>query len=238
MSDLITRLNALKPAHVQPKFKTAEELLAWNREQGEIYSKTVVRENMQRMSENKIGRSGISPLHQRCSFSNYVANTDEQKHALSKAASYAKNFGNGFGGFIFSGLPGTGKNHLAAAIGNQLIKQKKSVVLITVSDLIARVNDTYNGNGTEREVIKYFSEIDLLIIDEIGLQRDSKHEEIILTRIIDNRSSNLRPTGMLTNLDYKGMKDLLGDRIIDRMRMDGGIWVKFEWESYRGKVKS
>jgi putative replication protein len=48
---------------------------------------------------------------------------DGQKHALTLAKSYAHNFGSGFASFVFSGGCGTGKNHLAAAIGNYLLQQ-------------------------------------------------------------------------------------------------------------------
>ncbi|EEW1489150.1 TPA: DNA replication protein DnaC, partial [Escherichia coli] len=41
---------------------------------------------------------------------------------------------------------------------------------------------------------------------------------------------------MLTNLNYEAMKTLLGERIMDRMTMNGGRWVSFNWESWRSNV--
>ncbi|HGC2421628.1 TPA: DNA replication protein DnaC, partial [Escherichia coli] len=45
-----------------------------------------------------------------------------------------------------------------------------------------------------------------------------------------------RSVGMLTNLNYEAMKTLLGERIMDRMTMNGGRWVSFNWESWRSNV--
>ncbi|EKG7251702.1 DNA replication protein DnaC, partial [Escherichia coli] len=34
----------------------------------------------------------------------------------------------------------------------------------------------------------------------------------------------------------EAMKTLLGERIMDRMTMNGGRWVNFNWESWRPNV--
>ncbi len=46
--------------------------------------------------------------------------------ALSKARQYVEEFDGNIASFIFSGKPGTGKNHLAAAICNELLLRGKS----------------------------------------------------------------------------------------------------------------
>ncbi|WP_235211718.1 hypothetical protein [Janthinobacterium sp. RA13] len=43
------------------------------------------------------------------------------------------------------------------------------------------------------------------------------------------------PTILLTNQGNSGLKAFLGDRSFDRL-CEGGHWVIFEWESYRGRV--
>ncbi|MFS1538392.1 MAG: hypothetical protein ACL7BU_06460 [Candidatus Phlomobacter fragariae] len=82
-----------------------------------------------------ICRSGISLIHQDCRFENYQIFNEVQRNVLNQSISFAKNFGAGFGGFIFSGGCGTGKNHLAAAIGH-LMTKGRSVLCITVADLM------------------------------------------------------------------------------------------------------
>lgn len=57
--------------------------------------------------------------------------------ALSRARQYVEEFDGNIASFIFSGKPGTGKNHLAAAICNELLLRGKSVLIITVADIMS-----------------------------------------------------------------------------------------------------
>lgn len=73
--------------------------------------------------------------------------------------------------------------------------------------------------------------------DEVGIQRGSSGEKVILNQVIDRRLSSMRPVGILTNLNYESLTDTLGARILDRLQMDGGMWVNFDWDSYRKNVR-
>jgi len=42
---------------------------------------------------------------------------------------------------------------------------------------------------------------------------------------------------VLTNLNHLQASKALGERIMDRLKMVSGIWVNFDWESYRSHVK-
>ncbi|MCZ9236210.1 DNA replication protein DnaC, partial [Escherichia albertii] len=70
----------------------------------------------------------------------------------------------------------------------------------------------------------------------IGIQRETKNEQVVLHQIVDRRTASMRSMEMLTNLNYEAMKTLLGERIMDRMTMNGGRWVTFNWESWRQNV--
>lgn len=71
VGDLMKRLQKMMPAHVEPAFKTGEELLAWQKEQGKLRSEALERENRAMKMQRTFNRSGIRPLHQNCSFENY-----------------------------------------------------------------------------------------------------------------------------------------------------------------------
>ena len=45
VGDLMKRLQKMMPPNVEPAFKTGEELLAWQKEQGEIRAAALAREN-------------------------------------------------------------------------------------------------------------------------------------------------------------------------------------------------
>ncbi|HDL7834704.1 TPA: ATP-binding protein [Yersinia enterocolitica] len=237
-SSVIKRLQAVMPEGVQPKFTTAAELMAWHQEQAIISSQETVEANRVSRLQKVLGRSGIQALHQSCTFQNYNAELPAQRSALEKAKEYAAKFGSGFGGFVFSGGCGTGKNHLAAAVGNDLISRNKSVLVVTIPDLMMRFRETYQDGSkqTEAGLMKELCSVDLLVLDDIGVQRDNKNEGVVLFQIVDRRLSDKKPVGMLTNLDYAGLVSVLSIRIMDRMTMDGGLWVNFDWPSYRQRV--
>ena len=173
VGDLMKRLQKMMPAHIEPAFKTGEELLAWQKEQGRLRSEALERENRAMKMQRTFNRSGIRPLHQNCSFDNYRVECEGQMNALARARQYVEEFDGNIASFIFSGKPGTGKNHLAAAICNELLLRGKSVLIIT---------------------------------------------------------------GMLTNSNMEEMNKLLGERVMDRMRLGNSLWVIFNWESYRHRV--
>lgn len=237
VGDLMKRLQKMMPANVKPAFTTGEELLAWQKEQGKIRAAALARENRAMKMQRTFNRSGIRPLHQNCSFDNYIVESDGQLNALNKARQYVDNFEGNIASFIFTGKPGTGKNHLAAAICNALLIQGKSVLIITVADIMTAMKDTFTNKETsEEQLLTDLSNVDLLVIDEIGVQTESKYEKVIINQLVDRRSSSKRPTGMLTNYNIEDMTKLLGERVMDRMRLGASLWVNFNWESYRSRV--
>lgn len=111
VGDLMKRLQKMMPAHIEPAFKTGEELLAWQKEQGRLRSEALERENRAMKMQRTFNRSGIRPLHQNCSFDNYRVECEGQMNALARARQYVEEFDGNIASFIFSGKPGTGKNH-------------------------------------------------------------------------------------------------------------------------------
>lgn len=238
INNLLNYLQKVIPAGIEPAFKNSKELMDWQYEQGRQRCEAVVRENQAMKMQRAFKRSGIRELHINCSFDNYIITCPAQKKALENARDYAGNFCNSIASFVFSGRHGTGKNHLASAICNALLLQDKSVLIITVADIMSAMKGTFNDDNsvTEEQLLSDLSKVDLLVIDEIGMQIESRYEKVIINQIVDRRSSSKRPTGMLTNLNNQEMNTLLGERVMDRMRMGDSLWVNFTWGSYRQYV--
>ncbi|MFY7238797.1 ATP-binding protein [Enterobacter cloacae complex sp. IR5450] len=233
----LERLKKIIPASVQPKFTSVEEWQAWQETEGRKRSGEIDKMNQRARSEKIFGRAGIQALHRSCSFANYEVKGPEQRQAYSMAKSYAQNFGGGsFASFVFSGAPGTGKNHLAAAIGNHLLGAGHSVLVVTIPDLMLRIRECYDDGQSESSLLNDLCNVDLLVLDEVGIQRGSSGEKVIINQVIDRRLSSMRPVGILTNLNHGELVNTLGARVMDRLQMDGGIWVNFDWESYRKNV--
>lgn len=172
---------------------------------------------------------------------NYKAETEEQRRAVATITTYRDRHTenqNNSAGLILAGNPGTGKTHLACAIGIDLCKKGRSVEFWTVSALFKRIRESYSqGNGkTEQQAIDYFANMDMLIIDEIGVQKGSDSEENLLFDVINARYNLMKPTILITNLEPTAIRKTIGGRVIDRLKEGGGKFVDFNWGSYRSQV--
>lgn len=193
---------------------------------------------------NRVVKTQIPPRFLDRTLESYIPNNEQQKKALSICAAYANDFEhvleNG-SSLIFAGKPGTGKTHLAAGIGLiAATEYRKDVLFSTVMRAVRHIKDTWGkrNDGTQQETemaaIMAFTSVDLLILDEVGVQFGSETEENLLFDIINERYENRRPTIIISNLDIDGIKQYLGERAFDRLREDGGKYIPFTWDSYRG----
>lgn len=170
---------------------------------------------------------------------NYRAETEGQRLALRTATRFAESvIGTPTRGvsLVMCGSPGTGKTHLACAIGRELTNNLRSVLFTTVLSAIRHVKETYRRDSerSESDAIGDLLEPDLLILDEIGVQIGSEHEKMVLFEIINERYQECRSTILISNLNREELTAYLGDRIMDRFREAGGV-IAFDWPSHRGK---
>ncbi|EMQ5094903.1 ATP-binding protein, partial [Shigella flexneri] len=107
-------------------------------------------------------------------------------------------------------------------IGNRLMAKGRSVIIVTVSDVMSVLHESYDNGKSGEKFLQELCGVDLLVLDEIGMQRDTKNEQVVLNQIVDRRTASLRGVGMLTNINHAAMNTLLGERVMDRMVMNGG----------------
>lgn len=191
-----------------------------------------------------LGHAGIPPRFIQRGFDTYQVNTQEQKAAFSLAKEYASNFEDKRRrgeGLLFIGSTGTGKTHLATAICKAVIRSGYQAYFTSVLSVMQVIKESYRRDSelTEREAIAKFVEVDLLAMDEIGVQHNSDTERMILTEIINQRYEQMRPTILLSNLPQmarqRGELDLvsvLGERIVSRLK-EVNTTVVCAWEDYR-----
>lgn len=198
-------------------------------------------EERQRRWQATVKHSGIPPRFQSRTLDTFEAVSDSQKAALTFAQDMADELvsRNRTGRCaVFIGKPGTGKTHLAVGIGMHALQARRTVLFTTVTRLIRRIRDTYNkgSDETEIEAVSVFTNPDLLILDEIGVQRGTDDEKLLLFDVLNDRYENQRSTILLSNLPADALRGYLGDRVFDRLKEDGGQVVVFNWDSRRAQI--
>lgn len=138
---------------------------------------------------------------------------------------------------VFIGPHGTGKSHLAVALGVQACHDGKSVKFFTVADLIHQLIEARD----DRQVLKFqqqLSKYDVLILDELGMVDCKPDEANLLFQVITSRYER-RSTIITTNLEFKDwtsvfctqqLTSALLDRLIHRCQI-----VQIPGESFRFK---
>jgi len=171
-------------------------------------------------------------------FDDYQPSCDSQNRALTVTRKYADNFRERYeaaGGLCLLGPSGTGKSHLACCIGNKIIADGYTCLFTSVIEAVRLVRSTYSGKTklTETEAIHRFTWPDLLILDEVGMQRGTDNEFLILTELINLRYADMKPTIMLSNLSEPVFEKFVGDRVFDRQFENGGMILPITGQSYR-----
>jgi DNA replication protein DnaC len=190
--------------------------------------------------EGYLQRAGLPSRFQGKDFSNYIPQTDEARAILRTCQDFASHFpryaSQGVG-LILSGNAGTGKSHLAAAIAQHVITEHRQLaVYMTAARAFRMVKDTYQKSSarTEQQVYDLLAEPALLILDEIGVQHGSDTERNIIFEIVNERYEAMKPTILISNLALPSLTEYAGERVIDRMKENGGKLAVFDWKSHRG----
>ena len=196
--------------------------------------------DQQERRHRRLINAGVSKRLINKTFNDYVVSIPGQAKAKAKCEALARSLlkDEQVGGLILSGGVGTGKTALCAAMANVLVDHKTVRITKTIN-LVRELKETWSkdSQATEKGLIKFYSTLDLLVIDEIGVQYGSDTERLFLFDIIDGRYNEMKPTVLISNLGIDSIKEAVGERIIDRLREDGGSLVAFDWDSHRKQDK-
>ena len=130
-------------------------------------------------------------------------------------------------GYLFWGPVGTGKSYLAACIANALLEQEVTVKMTNFNTIL---NDLFAVED-KTEYIRSLNGYELLIIDNLGVERNSEYALENIFSVIDWRYRSGRPLITTTNLplvqlkqETKIEKKRIYDRILERcipVKIDG-----------------
>jgi len=136
---------------------------------------------------------------------------------------------------LIAGPTGTGKSHIAQALGHCAIRQGYDVLFTTQSKLLGLLQAARATNSFERR-FQSLAQTDLLIIDDFGLKPIRPPQDEDFHDLIADRYER-RATVITSNLDFPEWGEafpnrLLGAATLDRLR-HGAYRVVLDGESYR-----
>ncbi len=122
---------------------------------------------------------------------------------------------------------GTGKSYLAACIANALLEKEVTVKMTNFNTIL---NDLFAAED-KKEYIRSLNGYELLIIDDLGVERSSEYALENIFSVIDWRYRSGKPLIITTNLplaqlkqETKIEKKRIYDRILERcipVKIDG-----------------
>nr|UVY59179.1 MAG: AFG1-like ATPase [Bacteriophage sp.] len=121
-------------------------------------------------------------------------------------------------GLLLCGSVGTGKSFLAAAIANELISQGTPCLMTNFSRIISRISEKFGG---DQKYLDNLNRFDLLIIDDLGAERDSEYMWEKVMDVIDARYRAGLPLIVTTNLNPKDLydpSDIRRQRVFSRLK--------------------
>ena len=135
------------------------------------------------------------------------------------------------------GDPGTGKTHLATALGIQALNKHYKVLFTSVADMLQQLHMAKADNSYYKK-LKEYTQVDLLILDELGFKKLPSYAADDFFEVIDKRYEQSSCI-ITTNKPYEQWHEVLGDHnlaaaILDRI-VHHSTTIQIKGTSYRAQ---
>lgn len=197
----------ISPECIEYKRCSCEKAQAYWKEKDKQEYEINKRKHFRSIINNIYKQNYIGRKFQEQNFENFYIDSNNEyavkvaKDYIEKSKSKMQN-----NGLIIIGKSGVGKTHLAAAIANKLIENDKIVLMGRLTTLLDMIKETFKDNTkSENELIELYSNIDMIIIDDLGTEKISSWVLEKLYTIIQNRYENNLPIIITTRFDKQGL---------------------------------
>ncbi len=150
--------------------------------------------------------------------SDKISDQEKMKENFQFCLNYAESFHLPLNGILMIGGTGLGKTHLSLAIGNEVIKKGGySVIYGSAPDLFRKMEKEHFGNTPDLSTAQLLQECDLLILDDLGAEFDSKFNQASLYNLLNTRINTGKPLIISTNFEIDELIKRYGNRIVSRL---------------------
>ena len=136
---------------------------------------------------------------------------------------------------LIAGPCGTGKSHVAQALGHCAIRQNYDVLFTTQSKMLGQLNAARAISSYDRR-FNTLAKVDLLIIDDFGLKPLKPNQDEDFHDLISERYER-RSTILTSNLDFSEWGHAFPNRLLGAATLDrlchGAYRVVLDGDSYR-----
>ena len=162
-------------------------------------------------------KSNLGERFRRRTFNSFKP--EYNQNAYDKALWYSDHYKDGErNSLLLVGNVGTGKTHLAAAISNKLMDNGVPVLFDTYSGHLNKLRAEFDSKDADkRDYLKQMQEIEMLVIDDIGKEKQTEWTSSIMFDVINYRYEHILPIIITSNLEYGALKQYLDDAIWSRL---------------------
>jgi DNA replication protein DnaC len=130
-----------------------------------------------------------------------------------------ENLDHGRGLWLY-GSVGTGKTTLAMLVSKAAVEAGNTVAIYSLPRLLSRIRRTYDAEAGEQSYLEFFerlTEVDLLHIDDLGVEKRSDWVLEQLYAIVNERYETQRSVVVTTNLSQEELEQQIGSRTVSRL---------------------
>ena len=158
--------------------------------------------NLDYYEDTKTGRYNKSPR-------------ENMKNIKAFCEEYVEHFSSNSNNLCFYGDTELGKTYMSSCIARRLIDKGYTVLYIRASKLFKLSEDERFGRNTDS--VEELYRCDVLIIDDLGTEPDSKNNPSYLLDLINERDMNNKKVIINTNLNFQGLENKYTKRFSSRL---------------------
>ena len=136
---------------------------------------------------------------------------------LKYCKSYADEFTTKSNSILMYGNTGLGKTHLSLAIANEVIQKGFGVIYVSAPSLAQQLEKEHFSRDNKSSVSNMLLDCDLLIIDDLGTEFQTKFSTSELYNIFNSRLLLSKPVIINTNYDFDKLEEIYSDRFVSRI---------------------
>lgn len=136
---------------------------------------------------------------------------------LNYAMNYAANFTPSSESILIFGNTGLGKTHISLAIANEVIQKGYSVIYDSIINILRDIEKEHFSHEKSSEMLDLVTDTDLLILDDLGTEFESKFYNSAIYNIINSRLIKEKPTIINTNMDFSAISGRYGGKVASRI---------------------